>query len=125
MGLPVKLSDDLVMQARAETALSQRSLTGQVEYWARLGQKAEMALSHADLRKLAVLPPSESVAALRQALGFAFSSAGTEAARADIRAQHSVVYEAAPGNIGLIVRIDADGTRTVGRMIKRKFIAGE
>ncbi len=125
MGLPVKLSDDLVTQARAETALSQRSLTGQVEYWARLGQKAEMALSHADLRKLAVLQPSESTAALKQALGFAFSEAGTVATRQDISAQHGMVYEAATGNKGLIVQVAPDGTRTLGRLINRKFIAGE
>jgi ParD-like antitoxin of type II bacterial toxin-antitoxin system len=125
MGLPVKLSDDLVTQARAETALSQRSLTGQVEYWARLGQKAEMALSHADLRKLAVLPPSESTAALKQALSLAFSEAGTAAAREEVSAQHGMVYEAATGNKGLIVQVVPDGTRTLGRLVKRKFIAGE
>jgi hypothetical protein len=30
-------------------------------------------------------------------------------------------YEAAPGHSGLLVQIDADGTRTIGRFINRRF----
>ena len=30
-------------------------------------------------------------------------------------------FEAAPGRPGLLVRIDEDGTRTVGRFVKRTF----
>jgi hypothetical protein len=32
-------------------------------------------------------------------------------------------YETAPGRPGLLVRIDADGSRTVGRFVNRRFQA--
>lgn len=32
-------------------------------------------------------------------------------------------FEAAPGRAGLLVRIEADGTRTVGRFVDREFKA--
>jgi hypothetical protein len=34
-------------------------------------------------------------------------------------------YEPAPDSPGLLVRIDADGTRTLGRFVNRQFEAAE
>jgi hypothetical protein len=39
----IKLSAELVEEARASAAIFQRSIGGQVEYWARLGQAVERA----------------------------------------------------------------------------------
>lgn len=44
MGMPVKLSDELVRKARKEAARSRRSITAQVEYWASLGRMAEKSI---------------------------------------------------------------------------------
>lgn len=41
MSHTVKLSDDLVEQARIYSAAQNRSVPGQIEYWAKLGRTAE------------------------------------------------------------------------------------
>lgn len=41
MGTAVKLSDDLVAAAREESASMSRSITQQVEHWARIGRLVE------------------------------------------------------------------------------------
>jgi hypothetical protein len=44
MGQPVKLSDDLILEARTVGGLARRSIAGQVEFWARLGKSIEPLL---------------------------------------------------------------------------------
>ncbi len=58
MGQPVKLSDELVDDARAVVPFSQRSIAGQIEFWAGLGKSIEPLL-RGDLA-LAVQMPVES-----------------------------------------------------------------
>lgn len=41
MATAMKLSDDLVNSAKPYAAAMQRSVTKQIEYWARLGKAAE------------------------------------------------------------------------------------
>ena len=41
MPTAVKLSDELVQDAKAHGKAMQRSATGQIEYWARIGKLAE------------------------------------------------------------------------------------
>jgi anti-sigma factor RsiW len=38
----VKLSDDLILEARAVGAVARRSIAGQVAFWARLGKSIEL-----------------------------------------------------------------------------------
>lgn len=47
MSRPVKLSDELVLDARLTAEIAQRSIAGQVEYWARLGRAIEPLLQGA------------------------------------------------------------------------------
>src|SRR5436309_7658155 len=58
MGTSLKLSDDLVNQARAEAAEADRSLTSQIEHWARLGRSVENVLS---LEQVGALKRARSV----------------------------------------------------------------
>jgi hypothetical protein len=44
MSQPVKLSDELVCDARAIGQVSQRSIAGQIEFWAQLGRAMEPLL---------------------------------------------------------------------------------
>jgi len=44
MGQPVKLSDELMLDARTTGEVVKRSISGQVEFWARLGKGVEMLL---------------------------------------------------------------------------------
>jgi ParD-like antitoxin of type II bacterial toxin-antitoxin system len=55
--MPVKLSGDLVEEARHSAARFHRSLTGQIEHWAAIGRAVEAQL------------PGDAVAALLEKLG--------------------------------------------------------
>lgn len=41
MGTAVRVSDKLVKEARLVSAVDNRSVTGQIEHWARIGKCAE------------------------------------------------------------------------------------
>jgi hypothetical protein len=47
MSQPVKLSDEIVLDARLTAELAQRSIAGQIEYWAQLGRAIEPLLQGA------------------------------------------------------------------------------
>lgn len=63
MSQPVKLSDELVLDARLTSELAQRSIAGQIEHWAHLGRAFEPLLRGAEALALrragAVKPLSE------------------------------------------------------------------
>ena len=130
MGLPVKLSDEIVRQARAEAKATDRSITAQIEHWAKLGRSLETALRH------------EHVLALKRAKGnlkIAFPDTPTrKSIEAVLRrvaqdidrknfgralAESRTVYQSDPRGSGAIERIEPDGTRTLGRLKNRTFIA--
>lgn len=50
--MPVKLSGDLIEEARTASAALHRSLTAQIEHWATIGRIAEAHLSGDALRSL-------------------------------------------------------------------------
>ena len=41
MSQPVKLSDELVLDARLTSKAAERSIAGQIEFWAQLGRAIE------------------------------------------------------------------------------------
>jgi len=41
MGISVRISDKLVNDAKTQSKVENRSLTGQIEYWAKIGKIAE------------------------------------------------------------------------------------
>jgi len=41
MASAVRVSEDLVKQAKIHSKIDKRSVTGQIEYWARIGKCAE------------------------------------------------------------------------------------
>lgn len=51
-GIPVRLSGDLTVRARAAATTLERSLTEQVEHWARLGQVVEDAILATTVHRL-------------------------------------------------------------------------
>ena len=58
MGMPVKLSDELVESAREEAANTDRSITGQIEHWAKIGRSVETVLKHQEVQTLKRSPLS-------------------------------------------------------------------
>jgi len=51
-GIPVRLSAELTVRARTAASTLDRSLTEQVEHWARLGQVVEDAILAATVQRL-------------------------------------------------------------------------
>jgi hypothetical protein len=51
-GIPVRLSEQLTVRARAAAAIEDRSLTEQVEHWARLGHAVEEAVLATTVKRL-------------------------------------------------------------------------
>jgi hypothetical protein len=114
MTQPVRLSAALVQQARATGETMERSIAGQIEYWARLGRAVEGVLR---LEQLQALKKRGDVDALQEAL------ADTEQNRAKVQAY----LESRPfphfeqGPEGQLVKVDEDGARTVGHIVGREF----
>ena len=119
MGLPLRISDDIVLQAREEAETSERSITGQIEHWVRLGMAVEAVLSHPEARELKRLGKALT---LEQAHAFAHGPRGRERARQHLAERTQPLYESDPEHPGALVRVSADGTRTRGRLVNRTFV---
>lgn len=117
MSQPVKVSDALILQARLVSEIAERSITGQIEYWARLGMAVEPLLRGEEvlaLQKAGVTRPlSESIESVD-------SPEGRQRVANYLKSLPYPHYESA-GRQGLLIKIDEDGTRTVGRFKNRKF----
>jgi hypothetical protein len=118
MSQPVKLSAPLVLDARITGELVQRSIAGQVEFWARLGQSIEPLLrgdqALALCRNAAARPLSECLKSID-------SAAGHQRLEEFLNSQPFPHYEAHPTRTGLLVRIEENGRRTIGRFVNRQF----
>jgi hypothetical protein len=118
MSQPVKLSDVLVLDARLTGKIAERSIAGQIEYWANLGRAIEPLLQGTQAlalcKKAAVRPLSECL-----------ETVDTPAGRNRLDKYLDTLpfphYEPAPQKSGFLVRIDEGGKRTLGRFVNRKF----
>jgi hypothetical protein len=120
MSQPVELSEDLVFDARMTAELSERSIAGQIELWAQLGRAIEPILQGDQalaLRKVGVAKP------LSACLESVDSPEGRRRVADYLKEQPFPHYEPAQDAPGKLVRIEADGTRTLGRFINREFKA--
>ncbi len=122
MSQPVKLSDELVLDARMTAQAAERSISGQIEFWAQLGRALEPLLEGA--RALA-LRRAGSLRPLSECLSQVDSDAGRQRVASFLESRPFPHFEPVPGSPALLVRIDEDGTRTTGRFIGREFRAVE
>ena len=118
MSQPVKLSDEIVLDARLTAEIAERSIAGQIEFWAQLGRAIEPLLDGA--RALA-LRRAGAVRPLSECFATVDSEAGRRRVKAYLDSRPFPHYEPAPDSSGLLVRIDEDGTRTMGRFVGREF----
>jgi hypothetical protein len=120
MSQPVKLSDELVRDARLTAEIAERSIAGQIEFWAQLGRAIEPVLQGAQALALrragATVPLSECLASVD-------SPAGRRRVADYLESRPFPHYESVPGAPGLVVRVDVDGKRTLGRFAGREFQA--
>lgn len=119
MSQPVKVSDALVLDARLMGAAAQRSIAGQIEFWAQLGRAVELLLRG---DKVLALSRAGRAKPLSACLKSVDSPAGRRRVTEYLRSQPFPRYEPAPGLTGALIRIEANGARTVGRFVNRKFV---
>ena len=122
MSQPVKLSDALVLDARLAGEALERSIAGQVEFWARLGRAIEPLLQGAQALALCRNAAARPLSACLDSVN---SPAGRRRVAEFLRTQPYPHYEPAPDAPGLLVRIEADGKRTLGRFVNRQFQAAK
>jgi hypothetical protein len=118
MSQPVKLSDVLVLDARLIGGIAERSIAGQIEYWANLGRAIEPLLQGTQALALC---KKANTRPLSECLESVDTPQGKGRVKEYLEAQPYPHYEPAKDKPGLLVRIEADGKRTVGRFVNRKF----
>lgn len=118
MGQPVKLSDDLVLDARLLGTLAERSIAGQIEFWAKLGRAVEPLLQG---KQAWALCQSASAQPLSACLDAVDSPEGRSRVAAHLRSQPYPHYFPAPDEPGWLIGEEEDGTRTLGRFVNRQF----
>jgi hypothetical protein len=118
MSQPVKLSDTLVLDARLAGKALARSLAGQVEYWARIGRAVEALLPGAQALALCHSAAAHPLSALLESVD---SPAGRKRVADFLQGSPFPHYQPYRSRPGLLVRIDQDGKRTVGRFVNREF----
>ena len=117
MSQPVKVSDALLLDARIAGAIVERSIAGQIEFWAKIGRALEPLLRGDDVLALC---RAGNVKPLSACLESVDSSAGRQRVFEHLKSRPFPHYEAAESP-GLLVRIEADGKRTMGRFVNRQF----
>ena len=118
MSQPVKLSDSLVLDARLVGKTVNRSIAGQVEFWAKLGKAIEPLLQGTQVLALCHNATTRPLSACLKSVD---SPAGRRRVVEFLQSQPYPHYEPHPDQAGALVRIDADGKRTVGRFVNRQF----
>ena len=119
MSQPVKVSDALLLDARVAGEIVERSIAGQIEFWAKIGRALEPLLRG---DQLLALCRAGNVKPLSACLESVDSPAGRQRVFEHLKSRPYPHYEAADSP-GLLVRIEADGKRAVGRFVNRQFQA--
>jgi len=125
----VRLSTQLVKAAKEIAVWSERSVPGQLEHWALLGKAIEDHLPTASaiaLKKSAVssekaLAPQDQALVLNILEALRVYMPSTQIAQS-LASKHSHLYESDPIHPELLIQVDRNGKRTLGKMINRKFV---
>lgn len=120
MSQPVKLSDDLILDARLTGKIVHRSIAGQIEFWAQLGRAIEPLL---DGPHVVALQKAGKTKALSSCLESVDRPSGRRHVIEHLKSLPFPHYKPDPKRPGILIRILADGARTAGRFIDREFKA--
>lgn len=117
-GIPIRLSAALATSARQAALIENRSMTEQIEHWARLGQIVEESgVKATTVRQLKATSYDERLPAM---LAFADTPEASKEAAELIRQRNPVRY----GDDGTgLARFDSAGARTAGRVVDGRFEA--
>jgi hypothetical protein len=119
MSQPVELSDALVLDARLAGEAMERSIAGQVEFWARLGRVIEPLLQGT---QALALSRNVSARPLSVCIKSVDSPEGRKRVSEFLQSQPFPHYEPVAGSPGLLARIEESGKRTIGRFVNREFV---
>ena len=119
MSQPVKLSDSLVLDARIAGQSVERSIAGQVEFWARLGRSVELLLEG---QQVLALRRNEATRPLAECLETVDSPEGRRRLGAVLENGPFPHYQPHPKRRDLLIRTDANGKRSTGRFVNREFV---
>jgi len=120
MSQPVKLSDALVLEARIAAEAQERSIAGQVEFWAKIGRSVERLF---DGRQIETLGKTAEAPTIGELLEVVDTPRGREMFQTFLESEPYPHYRVHPEEKGLLIRTEANGKETVGRFVNRQFIA--
>ena len=115
----MKVSDALILDARLTGEAAERSIAGQIEFWARLGRAIEPLLRG---DKVMALRRAGDVKPLSECLLSVDSPEGRQRVVEHLKDRPFPHYEPAE-TPGLLVKIESNGKRTIGRFVNREFQA--
>ena len=118
MGQPVKLSDELVCDARSTAKWTERSIAGQIEFWAQLGRSLEPLLRG---DRAMALRRAGGIRSLSAAIADVDTPEGKQRVHEYLQSRPFPHFEPLGGKSGLLRKIDEDGTETIGRFVNRVF----
>lgn len=128
MSTAIKVSDSLAEDARTAAQDADRSLTGQVEHWARLGMAIEPLLNTRTITALKKWPEltteegsSEKQRVMEALQQFIHTPAPVLRERLGLSGQ--TLYEVDPDDSARIVQVQPDGRRVRGQFVNRIFVA--
>jgi hypothetical protein len=106
------------LDARLAGETLERSIAGQVEFWARIGRAIEPLLQGTQMLALCRNAAARPLSACLKSVD---SPAGRRRVGEFLGRQPWPHYKPHPHQAGVLVRIDANGKRTVGRFVNRQF----
>jgi len=120
MSQPIEISDELVLEASIAAKVQERSIAEQVEFWASLGKTVDQVLLKGGPKEHHRSEPPRPLSELVASVDTAEGRARAKAYFASLPFPH---FEGYPGDSRTLVRIEEDGTRTVGRFVDREFVS--
>jgi hypothetical protein len=114
----VNISEDLLRDAQKMADASERTLSEQIEFWAKSGRALEPLLHGESIAEL----QHHSARPLSEAIRDVDTEAGRKRVRDYLEAGPFPRFEAVKDAPNLLRKIDEDGTQTVGKFVNRVFV---
>ena len=111
VGKSVRIATELMNEAETAAQIHQRSLSAQVEHWARIGAAIDGSLNTYDIAKIKTAKSDEQIYSV---LASIITGRGAQSTLRDINSSGGLIFEEHPTQPGVIVRID-NGRRQAGR----------
>jgi len=128
MSIPIRVSEELLEEAKKQIKMSCRSLTKQIEFWALIGKEAELNMTPADIAAL-VNGEAEIKIFRKKSESVDFDNlldqVETDRKNGTIKSKvlkDKVWYEEHLQHPGLFYRMTHQGEKTIGKFVNGKFV---